>query len=268
MKWRSRAGRETINGRRRKTPEPKRRNAPKAVPRPNSTPIAETEVVRLTGELKEAREQQTATSEVLSVISSSPGELKPVFQAMLENAVRLCEAKFGSLFRIDGEVIQFAAGVGTPPELAEFYRRPGPFQLTPGSLLDRIMRTKQVSHTPDYAAEAVPGSAAKFGGARSTVCVPMLKDDFLVGAIFVYRRSSSLYRQTDRASHELRHSSRHRHRERAASQRVAPANHGPNGGIGAANCDCRRAQSYQPLAVRSAAGSGHPYRDSGNSVRC
>src|SRR5262249_48314500 len=153
-----------------------------------STPTAETEVVRLTDELKEAREQQTATSEVLSVISSSPGEVKPVFQAMLENAVRLCEAKFGSLFRIDSEVIRFAAGVGTPPELAEFYRRPGPFQLTPRSLLDRIMRTKQVSHTADYAAEAVPGSAAKFGGARSTVCVPMLKDDFLVGAIFVYRQ--------------------------------------------------------------------------------
>ena len=139
-------------------------------------------------ELAESLEQQSATSDVLRVISSSPGELEPVFQAMLENAVRICEAKFGSLFRIDGEAVQFAAGVGTPPKLAEFYGRPGPYQMTPGSMLDRVMRTKQLSHTVDYAAEAVHGSAAKFGGARSTVCVPMLKDNVLVGAIFVYRQ--------------------------------------------------------------------------------
>src|SRR5262249_46891311 len=70
-------------------------------------------------------EQQTATSEVLSVISSSPGELEPVFNAMLENALRICEAKFGLLFRFDGTWFHPAAGVGRPPEYAEFIKQRG-----------------------------------------------------------------------------------------------------------------------------------------------
>src|SRR3984893_7578966 len=142
------------------------------------------ENTRLLNELRQSLEQQTATAEVLSVISSSPGELQPVFQAMLENAVRICEAKFGSLFRFDGETIQFAAEVGTPPGYAEFQKRRGFVQLRPGTLLERTARTKQVIHTADYAAEPFPGNAATLGGARSTLCVPMLKDDELVGAIF------------------------------------------------------------------------------------
>jgi GAF domain-containing protein len=144
------------------------------------------ENARLLNELRESLRQQTATSEVLQVISSSPGELQPVFLAMLENAVRICEAKFGSLFRFDGENFQFAAEVGTPPEYAE--KRRGPVQPRPGTLLDRALRTKQVIHTTDYTAEPVPGYAATLGGARSTLCVPMLKDDALVGAVFIYRQ--------------------------------------------------------------------------------
>ena len=145
------------------------------------------ENTRLLNELRQSLEQQTATAEVLGVISSSPGELQPVFQTMLENALRICEAKFGSLFRFDGETIQFAAEVGTPPEYAEFQKRRGFVQLRPGTLLDRAARTKQVIHTADYAAEPFPGHAATLGGARSTLCVPMLKDDELVGTIFIYR---------------------------------------------------------------------------------
>ncbi len=145
------------------------------------------ENTRLLNELRQSLEQQTATAEVLSVISSSPGELQPVFQAMLENAVRICEARFGSLFRFDGETIQFAAEVGTPSEYAEFQKRRGFVQLRPGTLLERTARTKQVIHTADYAAEPFPGHAATLGGARSTLCVPMIKDDELVGAIFIYR---------------------------------------------------------------------------------
>ncbi|MFZ0147454.1 MAG: GAF domain-containing protein, partial [Xanthobacteraceae bacterium] len=147
------------------------------------------ENTRLLNELRESLQQQTATSEVLSVISSSPGELEPVFQAMLENATRICEAKFGMLYRFDGDNFHFAAEVGTPPELAEFVRRRGPFQPTPDTpVVDRVMRTKQVVHTADEAAEAVSGPSAKLGGARSLVGVPMLKDEALVGVIIIYRQ--------------------------------------------------------------------------------
>src|SRR5262249_19069208 len=74
------------------------------------------ENTRLLNELRESLQQQTATSEVLQVISSSPGELEPVFQAMLENATRICEARFGTLFLFDGKTFEVAAGVNTPPE--------------------------------------------------------------------------------------------------------------------------------------------------------
>ena len=146
------------------------------------------ENTRLLNELRQSLEQQTATSEVLQVISSSPGELAPVFQAMLENAARICEAKFGSLLSFDGEMFEFAAEVGTPPELGEFMRQRGPFSPVPGSHLDRVMRTMQLSHTADYAAEAVDSPPVRFGGARSTVDVPMLKDGALVGVVSIYRQ--------------------------------------------------------------------------------
>jgi signal transduction histidine kinase len=146
------------------------------------------ELRQRTADLSHALEQQTATSEVLRVISSSPGELEPVFQAMLENASRICEAEFGTLYRFDGEIFNLAADVGTPTEYAEFLRRRGPFQPIPGGLLDRVTRTRQVSHTADETTEAVPGAVARLGGARSRVCVPMLKDDVLVGAIVIYRQ--------------------------------------------------------------------------------
>jgi GAF domain-containing protein len=149
------------------------------------------ELRQRTDDLSESLEQQTATAKVLQVISSSPGELQPVFQAMLENATRICEAKFGNLFRFDGMDFQLAAEVGAPPELIEFLKQRAPLRpvLGPisGSLLDRVMQTKKVCHTADIAADAIPSPAARFGGARSAICVPMLKDDVLVGAIFIYR---------------------------------------------------------------------------------
>jgi GAF domain-containing protein len=148
------------------------------------------ENTRLLNELRESLQQQTATSEVLSVISASPGELEPVFEAMLENAVRICEAKFGNLFRFDGRAFHSTAGVGLPPEYAEFQRQRGSFQPPPGTLLDRVMRTKQVSHTADAATDpdTVSSAPARVGGARSMVTVPMLKDKELIGAINIYRQ--------------------------------------------------------------------------------
>jgi two-component system, NtrC family, sensor kinase len=140
-----------------------------------------------TRDLEESLQQQTATSEVLKVISSSPGELEPVFKSMLQNAVSICDATFGNLFLIDGDGARWEAGVGTPQKLADYFTQSRSFRPTPGSHLERVMRTKQVSHTADDAAEAVVGAAARLGGARSTVCVPLVKDEELVGAIFIYR---------------------------------------------------------------------------------
>ena len=146
------------------------------------------ENTRLLNELKQSLERQTATADVLRVISSSPGELQPVFEAMLENAVRICEAKFGALFRFDGENFHVVAQFNSPVALLEALTRRGPFKPTPGISLDHVMRTKQVFHSADMAAEPVPGLAAELGGARTQVTVPMLKDDALIGAIVIYRQ--------------------------------------------------------------------------------
>jgi GAF domain-containing protein len=146
------------------------------------------ELRQRTDDLTEALEQQTATSEVLKVISSSPGELAPVFNAMLENAVRICDAKFGSLFRYDGKQFDFVTGHGTPLAMVEFQRQRGPFVPEDGSSFGRMLRTRQVCHSIDALTDPAPGVAAQLGGARSQVAVPMLKDDELVGAIIIYRQ--------------------------------------------------------------------------------
>jgi len=146
------------------------------------------ENTRLLNELRESLQQQTATADVLKVISSSPNELEPVFRTILENAIRVCDAKFGTLFRYDGEALHLAAGIGTPPALAEFQRGRGAFRPEVGTLHHRVLQTRQLAHSADYAAEPNPGNAATLGGARSTVVVPMLKDDELIGTIVIYRQ--------------------------------------------------------------------------------
>ena len=115
-------------------------------------------------------------------------DLEPVFQAMLANATRICDAKFGTLFRIEGNAFYLAAQFGTPLELAEAQRERGPFVPEPDSLFDSVVRTKQASHTVDYAAKYPSSPAVKLGGARSFVAVPMLRDDVLIGAIGIYRQ--------------------------------------------------------------------------------
>jgi hypothetical protein len=129
MKRRSRAGGEPAKAQRRKTMALKHGSAPKTVRGRTSSPISqETKVARLARELNEAVEQQKATTDVLRVISSSLGRLEPVFRAMLENAVRILEAKFGILFLCEGNLVRPVAGVGLPPKLREFQaqrRRPG-----------------------------------------------------------------------------------------------------------------------------------------------
>ena len=146
------------------------------------------EVQARTRELSESLQQQTATSEVLQVISRSPGELEPVFQAMLENATRICDAKFGALFRFDGKFFHPAALVDAPPAFAEFFWKAGPIVPQPGVVLDLLFRTRQVIRSADYAAEGVVGPAGRYGGARSLIAVPMFKERDLAGAIIIYRQ--------------------------------------------------------------------------------
>src|SRR5262245_2029328 len=143
----------------------------------------------LTRELSEALEQQAATSEVLRVISSSPGELEPVFQTMLANAVQICGAKFGVTSLREGDAFRVIATHGAPSAFVEQRRREPLIRPTPGHNLERMTRTKDVVHVPDILAD--PESAptpAKFGGAKALVNVPLLKDGDLIGSIVIFRQ--------------------------------------------------------------------------------
>ena len=142
-----------------------------------------------TDDLTELLEQQTATSEVLRVISSSPGELEQVFEAMLENAVRICGAEFGNLSLFDGNELRIAAMHNAPPALEELrFARPVIDLKT--SISGPLVRTKKAVHIADLAAEEpYAGSAlAKIGGARTALAIPMLREDAPVGQIAIYRQ--------------------------------------------------------------------------------
>src|SRR5438552_3450427 len=104
----------------------------------------------LEAELAEARAQQTATTEVLQVINASPGDLAPVFDAMLEKALHLCEAVFGVLVKVEGEHVEFVAQRNVPQKLADFIVR-GPMRLDPATILGRSIIERQIVHTLDNA---------------------------------------------------------------------------------------------------------------------
>jgi signal transduction histidine kinase len=149
-----------------------------------------------TRELTESLEQQTATSEVLKVISSSPGDLEPVFGAMLENAARLCEANFGNLFVCEGNRFRSVAVHSPPSAYTEWYEHHPPFDVKdyPQAPLARLAESREIIHIADlrldrgYAAR-VPVLVAFVdnAGARTVLAVPMLKEDKLIGAIVIYR---------------------------------------------------------------------------------
>src|SRR5215469_16224930 len=154
------------------------------------------ENARLLNELRESLDQQTATSEVLRVISSSPGELKPVFNAMLENAIRLCESEAGNLYLYDGEAFHAAALHSASQAYTEMRRRRPVVlrELHPDTPLGRMARTRAVVHTADVRTakgyiERDPrfSEFVDLSGARTHLAVPMLKENELIGAIDTYR---------------------------------------------------------------------------------
>ena len=152
------------------------------------------EVQTRTHELSVALEQQTATSEVLQAISSSTGDVQPVFQTMLENATRICDAKFGSMSRYADGKFYTIAHLGVPPAFAENLLTRPRLPL-PGTALERIVATKKTVHIADMRAERayIEGNpqrraTADLGGARTFVAVPMLKDGELIGFFGIYRQ--------------------------------------------------------------------------------
>ena len=208
-----------------------------------------------TRELTESLEQQTATSEVLQAISSSPGDLEPVFAAMLEKAVRICDARFGNIYRWDGEALHLATTHNAPPAYAEERRRVPHYHPSPKIGVGRMVATKKAVHVVDAAIEPAyierhPAyiAAVELGGVRTYLTVPMLKDNELIGAFSVFRQEVRPFTDKQIAlSHKLRRSGRHRHREHAVAQRTARI-------AAATDRHRRRAQGHQPLGVRSSGG--------------
>jgi signal transduction histidine kinase len=153
------------------------------------------ENTRLLNELRQSLEQQTATADVLSVISSSPGALEPVFNALLEKATRLCEAKFGNLFLRDENGFHYVAMHGAPPAHMALGKPLVVLSEHPYVPLAEAVRTKQTVHVSDLSTHQSylkqdPRIVALVDvvGARANLTVPLLKDDEVIGAIFIYRQ--------------------------------------------------------------------------------
>jgi GAF domain-containing protein len=158
------------------------------------------ENARLLNELRQSLEQQTATSEVLQVISSSPSDLQPVFATMLENATRICDAKFGNVYLWYNDAFRLVATHNTPRAFAESRKR-GPFRPNPSHPFRGLVETKQIFHIDDFA--ALPGylerdpqfvDPVELGGIRTCLGVPLLKDDNLIGALVIFRQEVRIMR--------------------------------------------------------------------------
>jgi GAF domain-containing protein len=193
MKRRSKAGGEAIKGRRPKMPKATLRNAPNIQTRSEVSPATEeTEVVRLTRELSEERKQRAAAAEVLHLLSASHGDLNSLFDTILSNATKLCQANFGTLSLYKGDAFRIVAMHNAPPAYGEYRRRE---PLVRGRPLLRMAETKQLVHIADLREYVASNSAdrdaatfAQLSGVRTVLIVPMLKDGEVVGAIVIYRQ--------------------------------------------------------------------------------
>jgi len=194
MRRRSKAGGKPVKAQRRQTP--KRQKAAQAVSRRSSSAVGQgTQLALLARERNEALERLAATSEILKVISASPGDPSPVFDAILRNATRICHAKFGMLWLVEGNGLRCVALHNAPAAFAEMRRREPLIHPTPENVLGRLIDTKQAVHVADLKAEQVYAEGnptrranADLAGARTLVALPMLKDGELIGAISIYRQ--------------------------------------------------------------------------------
>ncbi len=219
------------------------------------------ENARLITETREALEQQTATAEVLQVINASPGDLAPVFDAMLDKAMRLCGAAFGALMSYDGERARAVSMRGFPPELARLYANPIVPRRDGDSPYARFLRGEPLLHIHDMAADEVRASLAsrpralvELGGARTGLELPLRKDGALLGSMGSTARKSARSPTADRPLTEFRGAGGDRDGERAAPDRDAR-------GVGAADRDRRGAGGHQLLARRPRAGlRGHTWK--------
>src|SRR5215468_1615457 len=157
------------------------------------------ELRQRTDDLSETLEQQSAASQVLQVISSSTGELEPVFQAILASATRTCDAKFGLLYRIENGAARIISKLGIPPAFAEYLKR-GPHRpplnrVSPLTPIGRVIQSRQLVHLADYRTDQsyldrdpLTVAAIELGDIRTLLVVPMIKNDALMGAIVIFRQ--------------------------------------------------------------------------------
>jgi GAF domain-containing protein len=176
---------------RRRPVKPPRRNADATTPQSGD----KKKIALLTRELSESLEREKATSEVLGIISSSPADLKPVFETILANATRLCEASHGTLWLCEGDAFRAAALHGAWPAAYTAERRRGAFRPHPDGPLARAARTRQTVQVADMREEQayldripIAVTAVELGGIRTLLAVPMLKENEVVGVISIYRR--------------------------------------------------------------------------------
>src|SRR6516165_8433985 len=193
MRRRSRAGGERAKSQRRKTTLPERRNASKAVRRRSSSVAGkEAKVALFKRERDEALEREKASAEVLRIISTSPGELKPIFQAMLENAVRICEAVFGNLYLRDADGFHMVAAHHDSPAYVVARMSDPLLRPPPDAPLGRLAITKEVVQIVDI--RTLPSRDHPFvaagvkAGYRTVLAIPLLKDDELIGAFTLIRQ--------------------------------------------------------------------------------
>jgi signal transduction histidine kinase len=186
-------GGDRTKAQQRKAAAPKRRNGPTARRRGTASARQNAEIVRLTRELDEASQQQAATAEVLQIISGSSGDLQPAFGKMLAHAARICDAKYGNVFRLDGDTLHLVASHNTPAALIEARRQ---VRLNPKLPFGRMVATKAAVQVADIMAEEAytvqrdPRLVApvEIGGARTVLVVPLLKEGEVIGAFSLYRQ--------------------------------------------------------------------------------